>query len=161
MVTEIQSSKNETLKSTNLDVLRGVNVNDFIERQSNLGKLKHRVADVGCMPLGRIFKTETRMWSWFEDFLLIKLVLRHGYSYLDDVIDDPIWQLCTPRIQRDKNGAPSFVEEFNSTPVNEVIKKLMFKRCLRHYVAKDSSSLRSLSKKCFGASYNQRISMIQ
>lgn len=98
MVTEIQSSKNETLKSTPLDVLRGVNVNDFIERQSNLGKLKRRVADVGCMPLGRIFKTETRMWSWFEDFLLIKLVLRHGYSYLDDVIDDPIWQLCTPRI---------------------------------------------------------------
>lgn len=81
-----------------MDVLRGVNVNDFIERQSNLGKLKRRVADVGCMPLGRIFKTETRMWSWFEDFLLIKLVLRHGYSYLDDVIDDPIWQLCTPRI---------------------------------------------------------------
>ena len=98
MITEIQSSKNETLKSTPLDVLRGVNVNDFIERQSNLGKLKRRVADVGCMPLGRIFKTETRMWSWFEDFLLIKLVLRHGYSYLDDVIDDPIWQLCTPRI---------------------------------------------------------------
>jgi len=98
MVTEIQSSKNETLKSTPLDVLRGVNVNDFIERQSNLGKLKRRVDDVGCMPLGRIFKTETRMWSWFEDFLLIKLVLRHGYSYLDDVIDDPIWQLCTPRI---------------------------------------------------------------
>lgn len=98
MVTEIQSSKNETLKSTPLDVLRGVNVNDFIERQSNLGKLKRRVADVGCMPLGRIFKTETRMWSWFEDFLLIKLVLRHGYSYLDDVINDPIWQLCTPRI---------------------------------------------------------------
>ena len=98
MVTEIQSSKNETLKSTPLDVLRGVNVNDFIKRQSNLGKLKRRVDDVGCMPLGRIFKTETRMWSWFEDFLLIKLVLRHGYSYLDDVIDDPIWQLCTPRI---------------------------------------------------------------
>ena len=91
MITEIKSSKNETLKSTPLDVLHSLSVNNFVERQTNLEKLKLRVADVGCMPLGRIFKTETRMWSWFEDFLLIKLVLRHGYSNLDDVIDDPIW----------------------------------------------------------------------
>jgi len=91
LVNEIESLKDEALKSTPLDVLMGVNVIDFVERQSNLAKLKLWVTDVGCMPLGKIFKKETRMWSWFEDFLLIKLVLWHGFSYLGDVVDDNIW----------------------------------------------------------------------
>lgn len=162
MVKEISKSKSEDLKTMQLDVLHDLSVNEFIDRQNAITKLKQRVSEVGSMPLGRIFKAETRMWSWFEDFLLIKLLLRHGYSNLNDVIDDQIWQLCTPRLLTDHNGCPSFIEVFQHVSVSEVIDKLMFTNhhSLKVYITKDSTTFKSLSKKCFGVSYNARLKQI-
>ncbi len=88
---EIGSSENLYLKTLPLDILFNFSVQEYLQRQESLSRLKRRVQDVGCMPLGKIFKTETMMWSFFEDFLLIKLVLRHGYSSMNDTIDDPAW----------------------------------------------------------------------
>ena len=74
-----------------LAALHGWSVAEFAKRQNEITQLKNRVKDVGCIQLNKVYTRHPEDWAWFEDFLLIKLLLQHGFTNLDDVISDDLW----------------------------------------------------------------------
>ena len=78
-------------KNAPLAALHGWSVLEFAQRQIEITHLKNRVRDVGCIQLGKVFTRHFKDWAWFEDFLLIKLLLIHGFTNLDEVISDELW----------------------------------------------------------------------
>jgi len=84
-------------KNAPLAALHGWSVSDFAQRQIEITQLKNRVRDVGCIQLSKVYTRHLEDWAWFEDFLLIKLLLQHGFTNLDEVISDDLWQLAAAK----------------------------------------------------------------
>lgn len=80
-----------------LAALNGLSVNEFTQRQEYISKLKTRIKDVGCIQLAKVFTKHWEDWAWFEDFILIKLVLLHGFTNFNDIVSDDLWLLTTAK----------------------------------------------------------------
>lgn len=92
MIADINRASTPTFyKVAPLAALHGWSVADFAKRQEEITRLKNRVKDVGCIQISKVYTRHSEDWAWFEDFLLIKLLLQHGFTNLDDVIADEIW----------------------------------------------------------------------